>query len=69
MFVKCTTALYTVRRHIRTRMLLKSWERERREKSRKYEELGKNEKRLLVISKIMFDRKMGGNFEDRRKNI
>lgn len=30
---------------------------------------GKNEKRLLVISGIMFDRKMGGNFEDRRKNI
>lgn len=42
---------------------------ERREKSRKYEELGKNEKRLLVISGMMFDREMGGNFEDRRKNI
>lgn len=35
----------------------------------KYEELGKNEKRLLVISGIMFDRKMGGHFEDRSKNI
>lgn len=63
--------LHYIRRHNGTRKHLKSWERERREReSGKSEELGKKEKRLLVIRGIMLTGKcMGGNFEERTKNI
>lgn len=65
--VKCTPALHKETQWDKNAPQILGERGERNQG--KCEEFGKNEKRLLVISGIMFDRKMGGNFEDRKKNI
>lgn len=66
-FVKCTPVLYKDTQQVKNAPQILG-EREKNKENRK--NWGKKKKRgVHVIRGIMFDRKRGGNFEERKRNI